>query len=542
MRLKHKQNSKTKFGSIEVEAFYYNCLKTINEIDVGYFYKVVTKHNFTEIIICNMFKLRIDKYNVSYHKYLFKSKRWQNIKYSSKCAFNNFVINNLYLIENTSTLYKRFLKDAVLEILYRKKSEYVEKNNQLSFEKIKYIVLAKLLKKAAKPNAHLLGKSFMCMLWNTIIDKTVYSYCLRIYLKPPTLEQYFNIAKMDYPSLCRIGQENPNLLPLLTFFQPDDIKHLDLFSKKRWVISQQVFDISIAIPIQFHTKASWSFFKQLSSRLVKNFLYKARDIPNKEHALWVIDTLMIIRNIKNQKVYIIYFMMNFLFSLLFGRENLCYQINENQRFVFINAVFDKILLIRNRLTSTIFRNLFIYRNMTNEIDQYCDGEYYMFNYQVRDILDYLVANQNIYIRKNKTFDGILSDAQQWEQNIAMKKNHKLMNNTWRKLLPDDKVIKDHLVKELNNGLEVYFEGKEMHHCIQTYIDAASKNLYKIFSIYPTKDLTNINERATLGVVFNLNNKMWELDQVRGVCNKNVPEQILLVSDEVVAILNKNQNG
>lgn len=527
------KKDKSRFGSKDVEAFYNSCLKSINEVDVGYFYKVVTKHNMTEIIVCNMFKLRFDGRDLSYYKYLFKSKRWQNIKHSKNC-YSDYVINRLLLIETTSTLYKRFLTEAVLEIIYRKKDEFIDKKNQLSFEKIKSIVLAKLLKKAAKPNAPMLGKSFMRMLWDTLINKEVYSYCMRIYLKPPTLEQYCTILKMDLAALRRIGEENPNLFPVLSFLQPNEITAYNLFSKKRWIKSNYIDEQSIILPIQFTSKSSWHFFKQLSSRLVKRFLYEARE-AHQDHALWVIDSLMKIPNILKQNVYFIHFMIDFLYRLgETGCVPLCYQINENQRTVFMNALMDQVLFTRNRLTPSVFKRLFVYRNFkTNDIN----GEYHTFKNQIRDMLDYLVANQHVHLRKNKTFNSLMLDTRQWEQAVAMTKNRNLMNITWHKLFPDT-VINNYLVKELNTGLEVYLEGKDMHHCIQRYINIAKNNQYKIFSIQLHIDSTNTSERATLGVIWSKRNKTWTLEQVRGVCNADVSETIHEVSKQIITELNK----
>ncbi|WP_392561766.1 hypothetical protein RHO12_11675 [Orbus sturtevantii] len=78
----------------------------------------------------------------------------------------------------------------------------------------------------------------------------------------------------------------------------------------------------------------------------------------------------------------------------------------------------------------------------------------------------------------------------------------------------------------------------MHRYIQSYINHAKCNAYKIFSISCVDAPERIDERATLGVISNRRNKRWMLEQVRGVCNAHVSEQILHVSEEIVSMLNK----
>ncbi|WP_392562253.1 PcfJ domain-containing protein [Orbus sturtevantii] len=529
---------KYRFGSKRVENFYDDCMKVINEIDVGYFYRVTVKRHVTEIIICNMFKLKVSGSELSYYKYRIHAKRWQNLK-NSKGRNNDFVIKHLSLIEATSTLYKRFLTDAILEIMYHKKNEFIFENEdtQLGFEAIKRIILAKLLKKAAKHNAPLLGRSFMRMLWDSIINKEVYSYSVRIYLKPPTLAQYFNIAKMDIDSLRRIGKENPNLFPVLASLKPDDIKQVDLFSKKRWVASSSAHDDSICLPLYFSCKSTWNFFKQMKSRFIKDYLHNVRQANDAEYSLCVIESLMVIPHIKRQRVYIINFLQSFLFRYETngyepmrgrGHTNKFFQITANQRTVLVNLLMEQLLLIRSQLSLPIFKKDFIKFNGRDVV---------LFIDKFKDILDFLIHNPDVYLRKNKTFNSLLADTRQWEQVVAMNKSKKLAKITWHKSIPDT-IIEGLHVKELNTGQDVYIEGIQMHHCIQTYIKHAKHNTYKIFSISSVDASESKGERATLGAAFNRRDKRWKLEQVRGVCNEEVSEQILHVSNEIVSMLNK----
>ena len=174
-----------------------------------------------------------------------------------------------------------------------------------------------------------------------------------------------------------------------------------------------------------------------------------------------------------------------------------------------------------------FINYFVKDKKPNNEDIYTDAS--LFFDGIYDILDYF-ANEGPNLNKNSTFNSIFNLTRKWEDRISKLQTNK--NRKWKSLSIDYE-YDNFSVKEIDNEYELNQEGKKMRHCVYSYIDKALKEQYRVFSIKGTTK----RYRATLGI--ERVGKNWELNQVRGYCNSTVPEDVLLICNDIVHKINNS---
>ncbi len=473
----------------------------------------------TEIIICGVFKITKNNKKLKIEEFDFKRQAWKRSR--------NLLDLKLFQL-NTICSFSSILKQA-LSLVF---SQYVvldQKDTNIEAWQVKKIFTDTKLK--LTQNSSNLAKSLIKYLHCYFINREIYSYCCKIFHEIPTLSQYLYVQKLSLKSLRRIDSENKNLLPIVAYLSPIKIKQSDIFSYSEWVNDKVRNKIFIGSYFEkrdrglqtFSLKSNWRFFKSLPASVIQKICSTG---INEFHII----LLSKIKNIKKQPVNIIIFFLKIIRRVRFNGNitNNQYVKSETQRFtVFFNCCLEEILNRKKLLQKRDFCNFMKVLNNSQNHDVSLDASNFV--YKINDIVDYLNGNQ-IFLNKNKTFKALLKDAKNWEREVSEKQNALLKDVKWLPLL-GDYTNENFIITEIDNAFVLEQEGREMHHCVITFLDRACENTYRIFSIKHKS-----GERATLGIKNNLT--FWELDQVRGFCNSSVSNEILLIANDIIKLINK----
>lgn len=529
------------FNNDHYDLIYKKWYEYFDKLQMFNFYKL--NKSKSEIIICGIFKIRRNKNKqLLLKKYVIKSNKWVPI--STKSSNSPINLTNLKLFQ-TSVKYtfEQIMKDALKELFSQCTITNQEKANIEGWQIEQIFIKTKLKFTKNKEN---FIKAFIREFHEHFVKKEVYSFCCKIFQEIPSLKQYSYVDSLDLKSLQRIEKENKNLLPLVAYLPADKIIESDIFSKKNWVIGHDK-DKSM-LPggyhgyyryyrhyrtrykynqeiLKFETTAHWRFFKSLPVTSTI-YIYKYCFLSKIGF-----DLLLRINNIRNQQVYIINALVK-LISLICLTNNFN-EIDMKKYGIFLNICLNDILKRKKLLSKSDFRSFidyFVKDKKPNNEDIYTDAS--LFFDGIYDILDYF-AHEMPNLNKNSTFNSIFNLTRKWEDRISKLQINK--NRKWKSLSIDYE-YDNFSVKEIDNEYELNQEGKEMHHCVYSYIDNALKEQYRIFSIKGT----TTQYRATLGIERVGEN--WELNQVRGYCNSTVPEDVLLICNDIVHKINNSVNS
>jgi len=109
--------------------------------------------------------------------------------------------------------------------------------------------------------------------------------------------------------------------------------------------------------------------------------------------------------------------------------------------------------------------------------------------------------------------------------------------SWSSLVPETS-FHGYMVVPLVNGMDLYQEGKDLHHCVAAYARNCQDEICRVFSIRKLDGekvaTLEIRPRTTnnFGLDPNYLDYSWVVNQVRGHCNGAVEDEVKVVAEEV----------
>lgn len=163
------------------------------------------------------------------------------------------------------------------------------------------------------------------------------------------------------------------------------------------------------------------------------------------------------------------------------------------------------------------------RILPEELDEdFHDGEERIFENSVKLDHNQLKANWSWFMRQQED----------WHRTVAEKQKAKLAQQFWTSRIQAVK-IKGYDVVPLNSAYDLIDEGKDMHHCVGSYVNSCVNGRSRIFSIRK-----NNVKKATLEI--NTFSNKWEVNQIRGACNAEVSDELKKIAQQVVKLYNKKE--
>lgn len=126
----------------------------------------------------------------------------------------------------------------------------------------------------------------------------------------------------------------------------------------------------------------------------------------------------------------------------------------------------------------------------------------------------------------------------WHEEVTRRKREAVAKEYWESSLPTQE-INGYEVVPLTTSLDLFDEGKDMHHCVGSYANRCKMNESRIFSIrkdgekVATMELSNLAGWDYASRKKHTDGKKWNLAQVRGHCNKEADKTTRSVAEEVV---------
>jgi hypothetical protein len=137
---------------------------------------------------------------------------------------------------------------------------------------------------------------------------------------------------------------------------------------------------------------------------------------------------------------------------------------------------------------------------------------------------------------------------EWHEMIQRRQRDAVKREKWDSLL-ETFIFKGYEVVPLVTSLELFDEGKEMHHCVGDYSKQCLLGTSRIFSIRKEGMKVATAEIALdqFDPDFGYNNKIpknatWSLQQVRGKCNDEVSKDITIVANQIATRYNRLCKG
>lgn len=146
---------------------------------------------------------------------------------------------------------------------------------------------------------------------------------------------------------------------------------------------------------------------------------------------------------------------------------------------------------------------------------------------------------DFHIQKNQSLASVYRLADEWVEEL----NHDDYDydhgcsytdiaNQWNGIDIDwQSYISNMTVSEITTLEQLKIEGKKMDHCVYSYARYCANETYRVFSI------SNENETSTLGLSQVVNHEIFKLDQVRGVSNSSVSNEMIKVSKKILNQVN-----
>lgn len=513
------------FNNEHYDSIYAKWYEHFDKLEMSRFYRV--NESKTEIIICGIFKITKNKNKISLKRFSFESQKWTS-NFSQDTNIFHFKLFQISI----KKVYSSIMKESLNELLRQFKIIEQYGSSKITSWQVKRIFVDTKLKFAE--NKQNIAKAFLKELHDNFIDKNVYSFTQKIFQTIPSIKQYLYIQRLDFKSLQRIEIEHKNLLPIVAYLSPSDIRDPNIFSKKYWVTQGVTFNgyyknmnkYDHAFTKEYKssvllTLPHWRFIKSLRVTNIA-YLFNVNWLDKSQFEI-----LSKINDLRKQQTKIV----NAFIALVSKIYLFHGDVAETKRYViFFNALLKEILKRKQLLKKDDFKNFIkFFISKRNDIESISASTLYN---QIYDIKDFL-SEETPDLNKNSTFNSILNATRKWERSIYLSRINDIKEvRTWESS-PINYQYDNFTVKEINNEYELATEGYEMHHCVATYTEEALNSQYKIFSI---KDNNNKYERATLGV--KRTRIGWETDQIRGYCNAPIfSEDILLICKDIVYKIN-----
>ncbi len=144
------------------------------------------------------------------------------------------------------------------------------------------------------------------------------------------------------------------------------------------------------------------------------------------------------------------------------------------------------------------------------------------------VLDWLRL-ENVVLDANQRkagWDFLMRQQQQWHEEVIARNTMHQEFKQWESLVPEFECHK-YTVVPLTDSVQLFEEGKLMHHCVGAYGDGCAEGQSRIFSIR----LKGIRA-VTLELVLDAQRNSWCVAQVRAHCNGAGPKAVKKVAEEV----------
>lgn len=156
------------------------------------------------------------------------------------------------------------------------------------------------------------------------------------------------------------------------------------------------------------------------------------------------------------------------------------------------------------------------------------------------VIDWLTRERNLQLDKNQLkapWAWFMRQQVEWHQRIQKVERDALERDSWQCELPQFE-YKGYTVIPLTTSLELFDEGKEMHHCVSSYSKQCKLGSTLIFSIrkgdlkVATAEISNQKHEYRLNHHPNSND--WQMIQCRGKCNAAVDKDVEAVAKQIAA--------
>nr|WP_254105505.1 PcfJ domain-containing protein [Aliivibrio fischeri] len=147
-----------------------------------------------------------------------------------------------------------------------------------------------------------------------------------------------------------------------------------------------------------------------------------------------------------------------------------------------------------------------------------------------------VLRHNYPVQKNQSWHTLVLRHDLWieeinEINAAQEAELRAYQWDVASVNYDELNCKDMVIEEINHGARLHQEGKEMDHCVWSYLRECKKQGYRVFS------LRSSNERATLGLYMNSVTLKCRYDQLRGPNNGMVSNHMQQLVKRLIKQIN-----
>ena len=516
---------KTLMGKEDVACLYQQFMQLAYDHKIIYFYQLSDDRK--TLTICNTYRItRQDDGQISFYTFSFQSDEWVAVRYQDFFYFQIFPIAHQSSYASIlTTVIDRMGKDFI-----RRHGLTYPNPDDNPLWLIKRIARKQLLKRARKLKIETSG--WMPTFVKYFLDKTV----LKVIM---TTSRYISAHKyfgyLVHKTDClRVWHENRNLLPLLDKMPRSDWQRSDLFSKDTWVKSARpgrkttILDRGAFKKAGFkslNTKAEWRVLHKLSSQTLSRF-----KLPDD---LDFISVLVALRLSEKVPVTVINYLLKFnrrsrltleaKVTLYRAFIYQCIQLWQTQGFRYLQALIKCLYRSRN--------------GVADEVALY--DLFYLADY----LRSYDPATITTHFKKNTTLKSLRQRAEAWHEEIVLREIQTQRNDTWLSPIATDPVtvIKQCTITQILNHYHLVKEGKELHHCIASYVRDCREGQYLAYSIVHKN-----GARATLGVGFDQESRQLYFDQLRSSCNGKAITAIetaatIFINQTLQAALNKTSS-
>ena len=166
---------------------------------------------------------------------------------------------------------------------------------------------------------------------------------------------------------------------------------------------------------------------------------------------------------------------------------------------------------------------------------YSQGMKSSFVSSIHDHINYKVFQMNEKLNlKGKSISNLIKDINKWHNELTEKNYlNKYQKVKFKKTAKSKFEIREQkiYIKQILNGFELFLEGKDLHHCVFSYLIACKRNYCSIFSLRTIDE--NENERRL--VTIEVNQKT--IYQIRGNYNRHYNNEEL----EIIKLWAESEN-
>lgn len=160
------------------------------------------------------------------------------------------------------------------------------------------------------------------------------------------------------------------------------------------------------------------------------------------------------------------------------------------------------------------------------------------------VMDWLNREEGIAFNKQQLtapWSWWMRKQVEWHERIQRVERDALAKENWDCILPEFE-YKGYVVVPLTTSMELFDEGKEMHHCVASYSKQCLLGKSRIFSIRISdmKIATAEIKKESFSAYERADDKStdWSLSQTRGKCNATVPPEVEAVAKQIAKRYNE----